>query len=422
MKRVLLVTCAFALVFTLGVSPALGAGHAPIHNTPKAAGEAPAAPSLVNPGSLGLASPLSPLSPRPGRIVPMATGHDIPGVELMESDDVSGTVDAAANTDDVFGFFLEKGARIDFHLQLATPGSGIELYVFAPGTTTVADKTPALLGQISHEATTSFMSPADGWYYVDVYARTGSSSYSMPYETFNSPNDNIYPYKNSTTTAPRVTASPMIGSMNAKWDWDDVSSIPLAKSDKLSLFLTPAGTQWDSPTFDLDLYLYPPTATSIYGLDGLHEGWVADSAYDGNPEWLDYTAPSAGTYFIDANAYTSFGYTALVWRVTPARPTVKLSPSGTKLTYKRKKGKVVFTLSARFSNAYSLPYNAATTYLQYSKNGKTKWSNKYKSTTNANGNAGVKFTAKKKSVGYYRWATKVGTVWTYGKVQKVTVK
>ena len=110
------------------------------------------------------------------------------------------------------------------------------------------------------------------------------------------------------------------------------------------------------------------------------------------------------------------------WRVTPARPVIKLSPSATKLTYKRKKGKVVFTLNARFSNAYSLPYNAATTYLQGSKNGKTKWANKIKLTTNADGRVGAKITAKKKSVGYYRWATKVGSVWTYGKVQKVTVK
>ena len=100
----------------------------------------------------------------------------------------------------------------------------------------------------------------------------------------------------------------------------------------------------------------------------------------------------------------------------------KLSPSATKLTYKRKKGKVVFTLNARFSNAYSLPYNAATTYLQGSKNGKTKWANKIKLTTNADGRVGAKITAKKKSVGYYRWATKVGSVWTYGKVQKVTIK
>jgi len=418
MKRVLILVCLSALVLALGVSPALaaersyGGAHAPSHARPLQAPPVSAAPgmgALVAP-NLGV----RPLVAGGGANI--TTAISLPQY-INESDAPSGTVDSVSHPHDVYRIFLEQGASIGATLTLGTPGSQVAYRIFSPYATDVSQE--PLFSDTTYGENPRFRvftAPIGGYYYIDIEAVTGSSTYTLDYWWWHD-NDDI--------PGVAVSASPIFSALQYDWNWDDVTRYPLAKGDKIALSVSPVATWLTTSDFDADLFLHGPSSEGVAPHNPSNPGIVALSwnyASDNPVDSLTYTAPVAGYYFSDVYDAVGNGTAFLTWRVTPARPVIKLSPSATKLTYKRKKGKVVFTLNARFSNAYSLPYNAATTYLQGSKNGKTKWANKIKLTTNADGRVGAKITAKKKSVGYYRWATKVGSVWTYGKVQKVTIK
>jgi hypothetical protein len=79
------------------------------------------------------------------------------------------------------------------------------------------------------------------------------------------------------------------------------------------------------------------------------------------------------------------------------------TPSKAKPTYRRKKGKARFTLSAAVRGADGTLMSGVAATLQTSKNGKKGWKNSYKLATNEAGVASKSFTVKKKSTVYYRW-------------------
>ena len=81
--------------------------------------------------------------------------------------------------------------------------------------------------------------------------------------------------------------------------------------------------------------------------------------------------------------------------------TLKRSPSGSSLTYTRKKGLVKFSLGGTLSDPFGR-VGGAQVWLQKSSNGK-KWANLYRCTSNVNGNFSYAFNAKKKATMYYRW-------------------
>ena len=110
--------------------------------------------------------------------------------------------------------------------------------------------------------------------------------------------------------------------------------------------------------------------------------------------------------------------------LTPVRLalTIKRSPSGSSLTYKRKKGVAKFTLSATLTDARGAVANKYV-WLQKSTNGK-KWTNLYKLKTSSTGKVSKPFAVKKKGTTYYCWSAPVTTFDRAGVTtkQKVVVK
>jgi len=111
-------------------------------------------------------------------------------------------------------------------------------------------------------------------------------------------------------------------------------------------------------------------------------------------------------------------------RIVP-KASVTRSPSGSSLTYKRKRGVAKYTLSGTMTGWNKTRLAKRTVYLQTSKNGKTGWKNTYKLTTSSTGKASKSFKIKTRGTRYYRWyvPAKSGmNTSTYATKQKVVVK
>lgn len=102
--------------------------------------------------------------------------------------------------------------------------------------------------------------------------------------------------------------------------------------------------------------------------------------------------------------------------------TLRRTPSGSSLTYKRRGGVARYTLSTTLTDARG-NVRSAWVWLQKSSNG-TRWTTAYKIRTNSLGKAAVSFRARTKRTVYYRWYAPA-TAYNYAKVtskQKVRVK
>jgi hypothetical protein len=143
-----------------------------------------------------------------------------------------------------------------------------------------------------------------------------------------------------------------------------------------------------------------------------------------------------GTYLVmySKPGYMSFGASVTVVDGTDkvqdfamsTYPSLTRSPSKSAKTYKRKHGKVRYTLSATVNGIGSVPVGGVQVYLQKSANGKTKWKD-YGAvmTSDAAGRVARSFTSKKRSTRYYRWSvpTQLGVLATpHTSKQKVVVK
>lgn len=70
-------------------------------------------------------------------------------------------------------------------------------------------------------------------------------------------------------------------------DWDDVFKIKAMASQQLTLSMSGSGG-------DADLFLFPPSTTDVN-----FDPWVAVSGTDGNNEFIQYTVPMGGYWYID---------------------------------------------------------------------------------------------------------------------------
>jgi hypothetical protein len=107
-------------------------------------------------------------------------------------------------------------------------------------------------------------------------------------------------------------------------------------------------------------------------------------------------------------------------------PSLTRSPAKSSKTYKRKHGKVSYTLSATVKGIGSVPVGGVKVYLQKSKNGRTHWKN-YGAvkTSDAAGLVARSFTSKKRSTNYYRWVIPAQTdvlATPHTSKQKIVVK
>jgi hypothetical protein len=419
-KRLSIVLCCCAVFAALAVPQAFAATRV----TPTAS--LPGVPSRASAGgteALAL-SRLRSLATAGARSLMSGGGTNVNDVVELPypnsdvfSENPSGTVDAVTRPDDVYWVYVEAGGRMQFYLYPATTGSQIALKIFSGDISDVTTASPLYaIMDYSYPETIDFRPTTSGYYLIDVHATTGSSTYTLPYDWYMSPNDDL---KVNGVTAPRITASPMYGFIDYDWDGIDVSSVPLRKGDKIRLNLNeaPNPPYASNANFDLYLLLYGPSATSIYS----NTPPVAGSVTASTPvQAVTYAAPSTGTYYVTVAGANQWGSTKLNWSVTPVRPSIKRSPSAAKLTYKRN---AKFTLSAIFTDQFALRLGGYSVYLQTSSNGK-KWKNTYHATTDGNGFAGFKFTGKKKGVVYFRWARLKSSTnaATYSGTQKVTIK
>ena len=100
-----------------------------------------------------------------------------------------------------------------------------------------------------------------------------------------------------------VPASPVIGTLDETADVRDVFSVSLAEGDRLTVSLTgDVGT-------DFDVFLYAPDAVAPIDVAEPVDG----SAGEEYPEEFSYVATSAGTYYLDAYAYTGSGAYTLTY-------------------------------------------------------------------------------------------------------------
>ncbi len=107
-----------------------------------------------------------------------------------------------------------------------------------------------------------------------------------------------------------LSASPVAGSLDSTTDPRDFYSVELKTAETLVLSLTS-----DAPLSDFDLYVYGPgTAPGVPD----HTAAVAKSALPSYyPETISYTAPAAGTYYIEIFADGGTGSTSLAWSIAP---------------------------------------------------------------------------------------------------------
>lgn len=106
--------------------------------------------------------------------------NDIPG-KPFPGTTASGTVSATTDLDDVYSLDLKKGEKVTVTLTGAT-GTDFDLYLYKPSATTV--KSSDGIAIYSEKAGTSsetftYIAPAEGTYYVDVYAYKGAGSYKV---------------------------------------------------------------------------------------------------------------------------------------------------------------------------------------------------------------------------------------------------
>lgn len=385
--------CAFAMMLAVTVSPALaeeripGAAATVKSGAPAESGWGLSWARRIAPARLSSARGSS----KDGSLAFLAPayggGTNISSAVELPSDGASGTVNAGTRPNDVYWFYLEAGATIDFTLDAAA-GSNTELWLFPPNAVDV-DTSESIWADYAHVFPTNpeydwYTAPVSGIYYIDVYSgETGSSAYTLDFTLYSeSPND-MFP-----GAAP--SASPINGWIHSVWDQTDAYRFPLKVGDRLNVSL--AGLPGASPDFDPDLAVYNSTA-SLVGLSA-QDGPAAES--------LSIVATQTGNHAVRTVAYSGYAWGSLTWSVSPIRPAFSRSPSASKLTYKRKKGKVKFTLKARMLNQFALPVKSTKVYLQTSSNGRS-WKNSYTLHTNASGWASRTITAKKKGTKYYRW-------------------
>jgi hypothetical protein len=148
--------------------------------------------------------------------------------------------------------------------------------------------------------------------------------------------------------------------------------------------VAPAGNYTSATTIATGAY----AKTGLVGLLGGNSVTYSKPGY--NPRTLS-TAISGGSTTTQNVALT---ITPTLWRT---------SMSASK-TFKRKSGKVKYTLSCIVKGVGRVPVAGVKVNLQRSTNGKTNWKRFNTYTSNASGLVACNFTSKKPSRFYYRWA------------------
>lgn len=254
------------------------------------------------------------------RVVPADwADDDVPGITIPPSP-VAGALDMNGDTDDVFRVYMEPGDSLTASLAGA-PGTDFDLYLFGPGTPSVAlPNQPVLVAaQATYPKAFTHTALRAGFYYLNPYAdreaNAGSGTYELTWSVFPGelqPDDNI--------PGVQLTASPVAGGVDSETDSNDVFWVDLTPGVETTITLSgAAGT-------DFDLYLFGPGSTSLEV-----DTPIEKSVSDASDEQIVPTVTVPGRYYIDVRAYSGAGAYQLDWEHGP-RTVVVPPPSVSSVT------------------------------------------------------------------------------------------
>lgn len=225
---------------------------------------------------------------------------NIPGAVTLPASPVVGTLDDVTDVDDVYRVHLAAGEQLDVSLDWADPNpdAAFEAFLFSPDATNILTDVPTAASiPDARPATFSFVAPATGDYFLDLYAKLGTGAYTLDYTiTPALPADG----NGDISTAETLTTSPVSGSLNPDSDVHDVYKVAISKGQTFSVELTAIGNP--TPEFFVDLY-QPGTGSIAETLPlttGDNSGFV-------------YEAQESGEYYLDVSTAGSLGSYQLIW-------------------------------------------------------------------------------------------------------------
>ena len=246
-----------------------------------------------------------------GSVTVLAEANDdIPGVAIPASP-VIGSVSATGDHDDVYAVSLTKGEYLDLSLT-APVGTDFDVILFSPTATTIDNTDPdyespvAWLLEDTYPERVIYQADQDGTYYVDIWAFTGSGTYTLTWSIVSGAADDDIP-------GVALPSSPVNGSFDTVYDWRDVYSTSLVADQVFELDLTgDAGA-------DFDMYLWGSETTSVVNVG--QTPFLAESAGDSTPdESISYLVPPGGdgTHYVEILDFfygaTGGGDYTLTWK------------------------------------------------------------------------------------------------------------
>lgn len=238
-----------------------------------------------------------------------AADDEIPGVAVPASP-IVGSLDEFTDYDDVFAINLVQGQVLRINL-VGDAGTDFDTYLYPPGTTSViTGSTVAEAATSSYPEAFTYKAPASGTFYLDIYAFSGTGSYTLTYQVITYDADSELP-------GIVGAASPITGTLDDTTDPDDVYSVDLLAGQDIEVGITgPVGT-------DFDLYLFAPGSTSVNS-----SPWDVRANGVVYPDVFSYIVPTTGRYYLDA--YAPDGAGAYTITITEAiKPVVTCMPAAT---------------------------------------------------------------------------------------------
>jgi len=230
-------------------------------------------------GRLNVAAAVSGLTDTP-------TDDNIPGIAAPASPIVGSL--AEGDDDDVYRLYVAAGSSLSVGMT-GPADADFDLYLYDPTAQDVRTDTHlAASSSAGSSEQVDWTASKSGYYYVRATRYSGSGSYSLTYTTVAGSYDGNIP-------GVPVPSTPVSGFLDGS-DLDDVYRVHLASSNTLSVTL-------DVPVEgDFDLYLFGPTATDIYA-----DEYLAASAGTDSSEYMEWTASTAGDYYVVVHCYSGSG-------------------------------------------------------------------------------------------------------------------
>jgi hypothetical protein len=203
-----------------------------------------------------------------------------------------------------------------------------------------------------------------------------------------------------------VSGTPAGGRSDGEAAWDSSPWIsPTGRYiafDSTALDIVAGDTNSRDDVFVRDMVLGKTARISLSSTGAQLDGHSAKPALSADGSLAAFESMATNAVPSDTNGAQDVFLRTKVVPVAASKPVATLSPSATKTTVKRKRGKATFTRKLTLRDVGALPMAGVRVWLETSKNGK-KWTKKYRLATNASGLVSKKLAAKRKGTTYYRW-------------------